>query len=77
MYKTKLFSDDFEMKIKSVLNTDNDSNIDDMTENVNDILISAAQSVFVRKRVSNAKTSLEKKRKWFDLVSNCEKKLSS
>ena len=50
------------MKIKSVLNTDNDSNIDDMTENVNDILISAAQSVFVRKRVSNAKTSVEKKK---------------
>ena len=54
------------MKIQSVLNTDNDTNIDDMTENVNDILISAAQSVLVRKRVSNAKKSVKKKKKWFD-----------
>ena len=66
MYKTKLLSDEFEMKIQSVLNTDNDTNIDDMTENVNDILISAAQSVLVRKRVSNVKKSVKKKKKWFD-----------
>ena len=45
MYKTKLLSDEFEMKIQSVLNTDNDTIIDDVTENVTDILISAAQSV--------------------------------
>ena len=66
VYKTKLSSDEIGLKIKHILNESNDFDIDDFTENVNDVLLSAAHSTLVQKRGLNAKKSVKKKKAWFD-----------
>ncbi|MCU7800906.1 MAG: reverse transcriptase family protein [gamma proteobacterium symbiont of Lucinoma myriamae] len=64
IFKATLSSDDIMGKINNILHTDKNTDIEEMTESVNNVLNSAAESALRKKKLS--KNSSKKKKKWFD-----------
>ena len=64
IYKSTLASSSTGEKIKGILNLGSDMNVEDMTNEVNDILLNSAKHALQQKR--QTKNTAKKKRKWFD-----------
>ena len=64
IYKSTLVSSSVGKKIKDILNSGSDMTVEDMTNNVNDILLNSAKQALQQKK--HMKRSAKKKKKWFD-----------
>ena len=64
IYKSTLVSSSVDKKVKDILNSGSDMTVEDMTNNVNDILLNSAKQALQQKK--HMKRSSKKKKKWFD-----------